>query len=269
MKKIKINMDYKTEYYSRFDYHQPNSIHEMKNGYKVKILGKSTVNKKRLIIKFLDKTEYITDVSFKSLREGTVINPYHKNILGVACFGEGKYIAFNSKTNRSNWIYDIYFNVIDRCYNPYAINRDKGLNYVDVFVCDEWLNYQDAAKWIDENYIEGYELDKDLFGNGKLYSPHTCCFLPKQINCFLKYDYSNNKSGFKGVVEESRYSKIRYRSELSFDGHSSYLGTFDTKEEARKRYLEEKKKVAEILIKRYDVEDRVANKIREYVNKLK
>ena len=43
-------------------------------------------------------------------------------------------------------------------------------NYIDCTVCEEWLNLDSFGEWFDNNYVEDYELDKDLIENGnKIY----------------------------------------------------------------------------------------------------
>jgi hypothetical protein len=86
--------------------------------------------------------------------------------------------------------------MINRCYNPYYINKE--LSYIDCYVCEEWHNFQNFAKWYEENYyeIEGEKmcLDKDiLIKNNKVYSPDACIFVPERINqLFIKNkDYRN------------------------------------------------------------------------------
>jgi hypothetical protein len=83
-------------------------------------------------------------------------------------------------------------------------------DYSDCIVCDEWLNLDNFGKWFDKNYIEGYELDKDLieFGN-KIYSPDKCIFIPKNIN---KLFHVQNKTSDlpHGVV----YNRNKFRSSI-------------------------------------------------------
>ena len=80
--------------------------------------------------------------------------------------------------------------MLKRCYDPYYINREP--TYIDVYVCDEWHNFQNFGKWFEENYYEipneRIELDKDiLFKGNKIYSPKTCIFVPQRINqLFIK-----------------------------------------------------------------------------------
>lgn len=90
-------------------------------------------------------------------------------------------VRTNGETLKS---YNVWRNMISRCYNT------KNSRYIwyglkGVKVCDEWLLFSNFKKWFDENYIDGYCLDKDIKQKGvdcKVYSPETCLFIPKSEN---------------------------------------------------------------------------------------
>lgn len=134
-------------------------------------------------------------------------NLYNKNISGVGYLGEGKY-------NRKDYfkIYYIWTQMLQRCYNPYCINKHP--TYKDCYVCEEWHCFQNFAKWYEDNYYEVPNeemcLDKDiLFKGNKIYSPETCIIVPKRINSlFVK---SNNLRGKYpiGVVYDKERNNLR------------------------------------------------------------
>jgi hypothetical protein len=67
---------------------------------------------------------------------------------------------------------------------------NKHITYQDVFVCEEWHNFQVFAKWFYENYYkilgEIMNLDKDIIKKGnKIYGPEYCAFVPQTINKLL------------------------------------------------------------------------------------
>ena len=58
---------------------------------------------------------------------------------------------------------------------------------MDCSVYEGWHNFQNFAKWYEDNYYEIEEeqmhLDKDILVKGnKVYSPDTCVFVPETIN---------------------------------------------------------------------------------------
>ena len=105
--------------------------------------------------------------------------------------------------------------------------------YKDVTVCEEWHNFQNFAKWFEDNYVEGFELDKDILVKGnKIYSPETCCFVPKEINSLFK-NYNNNL-----LPTGISYDKInkKYKVSIRINGKMKTKGRYVTVEEAFKVY---------------------------------
>ena len=84
----------------------------------------------------------------------------------------------NRKKLRS---YNVWRCILQRCYNQKNISY-KWYGAKGVKVCDEWLYYSNFKKWYNDNYIEGFQIDKDIKGNHKLYSPKTCCFVSASVN---------------------------------------------------------------------------------------
>lgn len=71
-------------------------------------------------------------------------------------------------------------NMLKRCY----YNKTK---YTPAVVCDEWLTFSNFLKWWHENYVEGFEIDKDIGSllrgfQIKTYSPGSCRYIPKWEN---------------------------------------------------------------------------------------
>lgn len=66
--------------------------------------------------------------------------------------------------------YTTWHNMISRVYSGHK----NCSAYHDVVVCEEWLLFSNFKSWMETQDWEGKELDKDIFGDGKLYSPtHT------------------------------------------------------------------------------------------------
>lgn len=104
------------------------------------------------------------------------VSPYIFNVGYVGTKSIAEYKEYQRHKSKKVWM-----SMIDRCYSG------KNKAYEDVYVCDEWHNFINFAKWYDDNYIDGWSLDKDLLsGYSKLYSPNTCCFLPSKINAAIR-----------------------------------------------------------------------------------
>lgn len=113
----------------------------------------------------------------------------------LSCGCHRKSISPNLKHGLSEHpLYSVWENMISRCYNP---NVKAYLNYGGrgVVMCDEWhYDPESFIKWGIENGWElGLELDKDIKGNGLLYSPETCKFVTTKEN-------SNNRRVSKMVT---------------------------------------------------------------------
>lgn len=140
----------------------------------------SYVNCYEIGIMFLD-TGFKRSARSGDIRRGRVRDPYAKTLYGVGYIGEGIYIPQNNKILSKS--YTCWKAMIERCY--YSEFQKNNTTYIGCKVCPEWHNYQNFAKWFEENYIEGYHLDKDIGSTDqKVYSPETCVFVTqKENNC--------------------------------------------------------------------------------------
>ncbi len=139
--------------------------------------------------------------------------------------------------------YKNWYQMLRRCYDEkYHIHHPT---YIDCYVCDEWKYFSKFKDWFDENYVEGYELDKDILIQGnKVYSPETCCFVPRHINTLM------SMSGIKKSNVGTTLMKNKYISRCVVNGKSKNLGMYYSAEEAHEVYKKEKyaeiKRVAEL-----------------------
>lgn len=197
-----------------------------------------------------------------NVRRGSIYYPNFKSVVGIGYFGVGKYKPNKSGRNKNynDVVYRKWVQMIVRCYNPYEINKGGGTAYKDVFVCTEWHNFQNFALWADEHidkFIDGFELDKDMFGSGYLYSPEYCTLLPDKVNGFLSNNYSNKVSGLPdgvNVIEPNKdypNAKIGYVARCHIDGKRKYLGYYNTPEEAGEAYRVAKEGEAKRLAEEY------------------
>jgi hypothetical protein len=108
-----------------------------------------------------------------------------------------KRITKHSVSNRT--ICDAYHSMINRCYNTknrnYPLYGGRG-----VVVCEEWRHdYESFLHWsLNNGWQKGLELDKDILGNGLLYSPSTCKWATKEEN--VNYTRASVKYDFYGEI---------------------------------------------------------------------
>ena len=125
--------------------------------------------------------------------------------------------------------------MLTRCYG--IDNNGKRPTYKECTVCDEWLIFSNFKAWFEENYREGYYLDKDLLIRGnKIYSPHTCCFVPHKINTLI-LDRGRDRGVYPiGVSKQGN----KFQVGVNVDGKRKYIGLYDTMEEAFDAYKQAK-----------------------------
>jgi hypothetical protein len=200
--------------------------HITNEGYIVKICEYYRAN--NVTIEF-DNGLKIFNRAYDSIRIGSIKNPYHKSVLGIGYIGVGDYCSKNKK------IMSTWKSLIKRCgCNTYKNNNPT---YSDVTVCDDWYNFQNFAKWYEDNYkyktMYDWSLDKDILIKGnKVYSPETCCFVPKQINTlFVKCDSTRGKY-LIGVRKRNKVFSVN----LSIFGKVVFLGQYPTELEAFEAY---------------------------------
>ena len=170
------------------------------------------------------------NTNYQCFQNGKVKSLYDKSMRGVGYLGEGTYSPSENKIQYSYW-----HSMFTRCYDERALERRP--TYVDKYVCEEWHNFQNFARWFDDNYYDiendKMELDKDILQKGnKVYSPETCIFVPQRINqLFLKSDALR---GDLPIGVNFQNNKYRARCSIFIDGKKKqkHIGYYNTPEKA-------------------------------------
>lgn len=192
---------------------------------------------------------------------------------GIGYFGVGRFVPESYKHGEKppKGLYGYWVRMFSRCYNPTELNKERNANYRKVFVSEEFHCFQRFAQWAlsQSNFRDGLTLDKDLLGNGLLYSPECCSFLPAEINIFLS-DKAGGKHG-KGVNEitpkPNTNDTVGYIARVHYKGVREYLGFFRTPSEAFAAYKTRKEEVARLLANEYrkDLTEDAYNALMNYV----
>lgn len=221
-----------------------NRIGEVKfnnSNYKMTIVEYNCYDK--IVVQF--ENGYRVETSYGKFKNGQIKSPYEKSVFGVGYVGEGKYIT---KLNGKRTIqYSYWFSMLNRCYNDKNKVNLKNLTYEDKYVCEDWHNFQNFAKWFDENYyaIDGdkMQLDKDIFKKGnKVYSPDMCVFVPQRINNL--FTRSDKMRGSCPVGVSYKKNNRKFNAQCSIYQNDIkrqlkvYLGLYNTPEEAFYVYKE-------------------------------
>ncbi len=105
-------------------------------------------------------------------------------------------------------LYEVWKGMKARCRDKnHASYRNYGGK--GVTVCDEWRSdFKSFYKWAMENgYKKGLQIDKDIKGNGLLYSPEMCCFVTRTDNMRASHHTKMNLEKV-GIIRESKKSVL-------------------------------------------------------------
>lgn len=116
-------------------------------------------------------------------------------------------------------LYRIYYGILDRCYNVKSavFSYYGGRGVVMCNMCNEWLNnFSNFYDWAIKNgWKDGLELDKDIKGNGLVYSPDACLFVTAKQNCNKRR--SSKLIEYKGEIKTaSEWSDVYNISQQTF-----------------------------------------------------
>lgn len=205
-----------------------------------------------VIVEFQDDYKYKTHASYYDFVDGSVANPFDKTVFGVGCLGIGEY-------DSSNMAYSVWTGIIERCYN---LSHPA---YYDCCISDEWLNYQNFAKWYNNEYYycrgECMHVDKDILCPGnRVYSADTCIIVPQRINCMI----TRVQIKEDGLPTGCHYHNDSIR--VMFD--NKYIGKFDKHDvkNAFMLYKKEKEKLIKQVADDYkcDIPDKVYKALYNY-----
>jgi len=215
-----------------------------------KYIGETSINKQGLTGKIIKKTSvkqntrYLYEVLI--LETGTVLLMQRSNFVRgnykdyslPSVYGVGYSDSFSNKSDK---IYHLWAHILERCYVSRAKSY-KTYGARGVKISDEWLHYSVFEKDVKElkNYdlwLEDsmeYTLDKDVMGNGLLYSKEYCSFINRleqaqatrrvkkvkvtfndgtekifnsinQCSKAIGYDFSLIAKNLKGTVKTKKY----------------------------------------------------------------
>lgn len=200
------------------------------------------ISESDVTVLFSDTNTVLKNQSYAQFLNGKIKNPECRTVCGVGYHGIGNYTPF--KDGKRSVQYQCWIDMIKRVYS----GRTHYNRYENCTVCTEWFNFQNFAKWYDENYYtikdERMELDKDiLYKNNRIYSPDTCIFVPRPINIlFTKNDKYRGEYPI-GMSKCGNRFKVRCAGK--------YLGLFVDIDSAFLAYKAEKERVIKEVADKY------------------
>jgi hypothetical protein len=159
-------------------------------------------------------------------------------------------VKYKQGSKKIEWIcpyYKVWKPLIQRCYSD-KYQKDHP-TYKDCTVCEEWLTFSNFKDWMEQQDWQDKELDKDLAGDSKTYSPETCKFISRELNLFLT-DVKRKENGLPtGVhIKKGKTSKI-YAAQCNNPQHkrTCHIGYFESPNKAEIAYLKKKVEYAKTM----------------------
>ena len=142
----------------------------------------------------------------------------------------------------------------------YAKDAYKTYKANNVQVCTEWVTFTNFKRWlvsfdIPESHLGSYDLDKDILGDGTLYSPESCTLLPHKVNTFI-LDKASVKSPYPIGVYKNK-DKYIARCNNPLLCKREHLGSYFCPEQAHQVWLDKKLEILEGLRKECELPDKV------------
>lgn len=203
-----------------------------KKGYEMKIVEYN--NSDDITVEFQDEYKGRVHTSYQYFKNGITGNPNEPGR-----YGEIIGNIYSTKINGERLKeYETWRGIFRRLNES-----DKGRNsvYKDVTICKEWYYYPNFVDWVrsQPNYElwkngDKWAIDKDILSdpNNKIYSPETCCLVPRFINDSVRIFHK--KDGLpNGISRNGKgFSVTHVLSGKTY---------FTTQEEALKAYKEYKR----------------------------
>lgn len=167
-----------------------------------------------------------------------------KPLFGVG-INDSDYIT-RPKVNGKQLVCPAYLSWKHMLYRAYNTKyHDRFPTYRGITVCNDWLKFSNFRKWWVDNYVEEWQLDKDLLiQNNKIYSPETCIYVPNWLNSFILDSAAIRGNTKIGVSLYKKSGKFHASCKNPKTKKSEYLGYFLLEEDAHNAWLTRKLDIA-------------------------
>ena len=173
--------------------------------------------------------------------------------------------AVNLKDFDTKRLYKVWLSVLQRSFNEKLKSRDTC--YHDVGVSEDFLDFNFFLTWATNQVgynNNGWQLDKDILVKGnKIYSPETCCFVPREINNNFIRCMKKDKLLPMGITKQRNG---KYRVRLNWEGEEKLVGVFKDLEDATLAHSEAKSSYVKSLAEKWKgkIDDRVYDRMVTY-----
>lgn len=156
----------------------------------------------------------------KESKKKATYETYLQSQLDYRKFGVGNFVNYpiaGIVGRKQLKVYRVWSGMLSRCYSPKNISYNR-YGEKGVYVCEEWLEFQNFAAWYNKQYMEdAWHLDKDILsGSTACYSPETCVVIPSVLNSLLATMQDQQRNLPMGVIQSK--NKGVYSCQYILDG---------------------------------------------------
>ena len=172
----------------------------------------------------------------------------------------------NNRRRKLVWkcpYYSRWQSMLERCYSERYLNKNP--SYTGCKVHPDWLLFSNFKSWMEKQPWRSMHLDKDILGKGKLYSPKTCIFIPKELNTFLCDSFRKRGEYKLGVSFRNKTGKYESKIKDPFRGKTIWLGAYLCEDEAYQSWLEKKLYFSEKLCNYFGIDNTLSHEIKSYI----
>lgn len=170
------------------------------------VIVQEYISCEEVVVKFVNTGSIITTRS-SQIKSGTFKDIYAPTVCSVGVVG-GLETQINGVCVPE---YRFWHGMLVRCYDE--VFQGKNPTYKNCGVSDNFKSYKYFYDWCQFQKgfgLHGWQLDKDLLGDGFLYSEGNCVFIPQRLNSFFK---TKGSETIKDCLEHIKnYSKDRVHS---------------------------------------------------------
>jgi len=211
-------------------------IYDSRFSGKVEVVTYLSIKEVQVLFLNSGKTKWVRG---DHLKLGNIKDYHQPTVYGVGVVGDNV-----TKINgRTTTLYNAWVGILERCYSEKLHKLYP--TYLGCTVSDDWKYLDNFKIWFENNYRDGWEIDKDLLLRGnKLYSAETCRYIPKPLNNLLKENWKLSTKGLPlGVTERYNCKSEPYNASVCLGRSQKVsIGNFRTPELAFSAYKYEKEK---------------------------
>ena len=136
--------------------------------------------------------------------------------------------------------------------------------YEGVEVCEEWRSFMAFRDWWICAHVQGWCMDKDILGNGKLYSPDTCLYIPQWLNKFMNISEASRGNSPIGTTKSGNGFNAHVKNPVT--GKHEYLGHFKSAAEGSAAWRERKLEIVDLLKTEMDaIDSRIHARVKNFI----